>query len=282
MHDPVTYATLIVAHLALGLAVYQEPSAPSSSLHTSKSTIKIGKCCGSNELMLDRRCTPIGETKSETKAWRPEFTDEHGHRLATEPKFEFKFGLPKCKSNEKQWDIFHAPKLHMDLLMVLPSGKLRHCTRCDQGKPDEEAAELMESEYDDGGRDSGDEFCHNYEFGNYCADKVILTNNDSSKIYARVCLPADEHNMESEYLMTRIIEPAFRAISIACYLVVAIVYCVLPQLRNLIGNIITSMTLCLVACQSADMVRIFTEFSNHVSFMVAGELRRSNCTTSFR
>lgn len=35
------------------------------------------------------------------------------------------------------------------------------------------------------------------------------------------------------------------------------------------GNIVTSITVCLIISQAADLVRIFTDFSNHVSFVVA-------------
>lgn len=37
----------------------------------------------------------------------------------------------------------------------------------------------------------------------------------------------------------------------------------------MVGNIITTITMCLIVSQAANLVRIFTEFSNHVSFMVA-------------
>lgn len=39
--------------------------------------------------------------------------------------------------------------------------------------------------------------------------------------------------------------------------------------RDLVGNIITTITICLIVSQAANLVRIFTEFSSHVSFMVA-------------
>lgn len=38
---------------------------------------------------------------------------------------------------------------------------------------------------------------------------------------------------------------------------------------DLVGNIITTITICLIVSQAANLVRIFTEFSSHVSFMVA-------------
>lgn len=39
--------------------------------------------------------------------------------------------------------------------------------------------------------------------------------------------------------------------------------------RDLVGNIITTLSLCLMVAQAADLVRIFTEFTNHVSFITA-------------
>lgn len=38
------------------------------------------------------------------------------------------------------------------------------------------------------------------------------------------------------------------------------------------GNIVTTITMCLVVSQAADLVRIFTEFSSHVSFLVADSI----------
>lgn len=52
-------------------------------------------------------------------------------------------------------------------------------------------------------------------------------------------------------------------------LIIAIIYFVLPTLRDLVGNIVTTITICLIVSQAADLVRIFTEFSSHVSFLVA-------------
>lgn len=43
----------------------------------------------------------------------------------------------------------------------------------------------------------------------------------------------------------------------------------LLHFRDLVGNIVTSITVCLIISQAADLVRIFTEFSSHVSFVVA-------------
>lgn len=70
--------------------------------------------------------------------------------------------------------------------------------------------------------------------------------------------------------MKKILNPLFHAIAMILYLLVAVIYFVLPTLRDLAGNIITTINMCLIVSQAADLVRIFTEFSNHVSFMVTG------------
>lgn len=266
MHLLSTHLTLLVARIAISLAMYQGSSSRSSNADTG--SVKIGKCCESNELMVDGRCTPIKKTIREMRPWIPEFRNENGQPLIEQPKFEFEIGSPRCKNNEKQWEVYHAPEPPMDILMILPSGKLRHCIQCHLDELSE--AEEVEVEGDSNNNNNNNKVYYDYEFGSYCADKIILSNDKSPKVYARVCLPENKRGMQPDTMMRRVIDPAFRAIAIACYLVVAIVYFVLPQLRNLIGNIITSMTLCLVTSQCADMVKIFTEFSNHVSFLVAG------------
>ncbi|XP_015518717.2 probable G-protein coupled receptor Mth-like 5 isoform X1 [Neodiprion lecontei] len=265
MHIMVMHVTLIIVRITVGLAMYQGSSA-SSSDEGSVATIKIGKCCKSNELIVDDRCTPIKEATHGAGPWKPIFTDEDGHGLTDQPKFELKFGLPKCKNDERQWKIYDVPNPpNMDLLRILSSGKLRHCTQCNLDNTDSTADELVEGERNN----AKNKRYYDYEFGTYCADKTILRKENMTTFYARVCLPIKKHVMHTDVMMRRVIDPSFRAISIACYLVVAIVYFVLPQLKNLIGNIVTSLMLCLVANHCAAMVRIFPEFGSHVNFLVA-------------
>lgn len=72
------------------------------------------------------------------------------------------------------------------------------------------------------------------------------------------------------FIIKKVVDPILHVIAILCFLTVAIVYFVLPPLRDLVGNIITTMMLCMIVSQAAELVTIFTEFRNHVSFMVAG------------
>jgi len=162
-----------------------------------------------------------------------------------------------------------------DRLLILPTGVLRHyiidlAKGMDENRGVYGIAMLnVDDDYDD---DKEHATIHyDYPFGHYCADKVVLSGDRMVATYAMLCVPdVAVRWTDTNYLMKHAINPAFHAVSIACYLVVAVVYFVLPQLRDLVGNIITSMALCLMVNQCASTVRIFTEFGNHVSFLVAG------------
>lgn len=238
-------------------------------------SISVAKCCEPEELLVDDTCTPLTET-NETE-WRPEFVEEKVNGISrsrlAKPNYQLKIGRPKCQSNEHQWNVYHY-RSGEDRLAILTSGVLRHYTADltkrvntnEQGaygydtvdSMDEDDLDAMSIHYD-------------YPFGHYCADKAILSRDRLVATYAMICVPdVVVRWTDTNYLMKHAIDPTFHAISIASYLVVAVVYFVLPQLRDLVGNMITSMTLCLIAGQCASAVRIFTEFGNHVSFMIAG------------
>lgn len=237
--------------------------------------VSIGKCCELEELLVDDRCTPLAET-NETR-WRPEFVKE---REATaqrrtgfvEPRYELKIGRPKCDSDEHQWNVYYYPS-GPDRLAILPTGVLRHyivdlAKGMDENRGVFGVAMLNHDDDDD---EEHATIHYDYPFGHYCADKVVLRGDRLVATYAMLCVPdVAVRWTDTNYLMKHAIDPAFHAVSMACYLIVAVVYFVLPQLRDLVGNIITSMTLCLMVNQCASTVRIFTEFGNHVSFMVAG------------
>ena len=90
---------------------------------------------------------------------------------------------------------------------------------------------------------------------------------------AIVCAPEIDFNTsDTDYIMCRIIDPIFHGLAIIFYLSIAVVYFVVPQLRDLVGNILTTIALCLITSQAADLVAIFTEYVSHVSFMIAGML----------
>lgn len=98
-----------------------------------------------------------------------------------------------------------------------------------------------------------------------------MSKTNTTAPYALVCVPEVKINWgDSNFLMRKVMNPLFHAISMILFLIVAIIYFVLPTLRDLAGNIITTISMCLIFAQAADLVRIFTELSNHVSFMIAG------------
>lgn len=236
--------------------------------------MSIGKCCESEEILVDDRCTPLKET-NETK-WRPEFAEESlrsGSGKSTEPKYQLTIGRPRCASDEHQWHVYYYPT-GPDRLAILSSGVLRHYIVDWVSSMDEKR-----NVYGGGAMLSLEEpvsIHHDYEFGHYCADKAVLSGDHLVATYAMLCVPTVAVRWSDiNYLLRHAVDPAFHAISMVCYLVVAVVYFVLPQLRDLVGNIITSMMLCLVANQCASTVRIFTEFGNHVSFMIAGTQKSS-------
>lgn len=236
--------------------------------------ISVAKCCEHNELLVDDTCTPLTET-NETE-WRPEFIEEKVNGISrskpVKPNYQLKIGRPKCQPNEHQWNVYHY-RSGEDRLAILTTGVLRHYTTdLTKGKQNEYNGAFG---FDNADSMDEDDFemvsiHYDYPFGHYCADKAILSRDRLVAMYAMICVPDVVVTWsDTNYLMKHAIDPTFHAISIASYLVVAVVYFVLPQLRDLVGNMITSMTLCLIAGQSASTVRIFTEFGNHISFMIA-------------
>ncbi|XP_006616525.1 probable G-protein coupled receptor Mth-like 5 [Apis dorsata] len=234
--------------------------------------ISVAKCCEHNELLVDDTCTPLTET-NETE-WRPEFIEEVNgisKNKLIKPNYQLKIGRPKCQSNERQWNVYHY-RSGDDRLAILTNGVLRHYTT-DLTKEKHEYNNVFG--FDAANSIDEDNFetvsiHYDYPFGHYCADKAILSRDRLVAMYAMICVPDVIVTWsDTNYLMKHAIDPTFHAISIISYLIVAIIYFVLPQLRDLVGNMITSMTLCLITGQCASTVRIFTEFGNHISFMIA-------------
>lgn len=101
--------------------------------------------------------------------------------------------------------------------------------------------------------------------------QTLMTNTNITGLYAIVCVPEVKINWkDTGFVLKKVLNPTFHAIAMILYLLVAIIYFVLPTLRDLAGNIITTIMVSLIVSQAADLVRIFTEFSNHVSFMITG------------
>jgi hypothetical protein len=69
-----------------------------------------------------------------------------------------------------------------------------------------------------------------------------------------------------------LLDPIFHGVNMVLLLITAIIYFVLPQLRDLLGNFVTSLSLCLIVVYAADLVRLYRGFSEHVSFLAAGKM----------
>lgn len=120
----------------------------------------------------------------------------------------------------------------------------------------------------------GEQYYYDYPQGTYCMDKALVRKG-ISKIEAQgaiVCVPEVETAWAStDFIVRKILDPILHVIAILCLLSVAIVYYVLPPLRDLVGNILTSIMICLIVSEAAELITIFTEFTNHISFIVAGK-----------
>ena len=236
-------------------------------------TVLIEKCCPRDELLVDNVCTPltVPNTMNVTTAWQPEFLDEQSSgKIYKDHKYDLQFGRPICRNDEHEWYVYYYPKGE-DRLAILTTGKLRHFIP-ESSKDLAEQIQGIVQDLQEDDVDTLESVHYDYPFGHYCIDKAILTGERLVLTYAMVCVPNVSMSWtDTSYFMRRVVDPIFRALSMACYLAIAVVYFVLPQLRDLVGNMITSMSLCLFASQSASTVRIFTEYSSHVSFMVAGE-----------
>lgn len=118
-----------------------------------------------------------------------------------------------------------------------------------------------------------------------------------------VCSPEKESEWtDTDFLLRKVVNPICHGISIAILLTVAVVYFVVPSLRydlnepilkkgfyfemfgffskfyrDLVGNIITTMACCLIVGQIANLMRIYTEFHNHINFLIMGMSLLCNC-----
>uniref|UniRef100_A0A1Y1NNN9 G-protein coupled receptors family 2 profile 2 domain-containing protein n=1 Tax=Photinus pyralis TaxID=7054 RepID=A0A1Y1NNN9_PHOPY len=216
-----------------------------------KPEIKINKCCEPFEILLDDRCTHINKT-NET-IWHPMFTSENGKKQNVQVDYIIVTGNPDCGSMQI-WHIYYYQE-STDVLQLLPNGALRHYPH--YVSPEEDLnREIM---------------YHDYPPGKYCMEKHVKGSLVSE--YASVCAP--EHRTDwtsSPFLMRNIISPITHGISMACFLTIAIIYFIMPTLRDLVGNIITTICVCLIVSQAADTIRLLTVFTNHVSIIAAETL----------
>lgn len=216
-----------------------------------KPEIKINKCCESYEILLDDHCIHINKT-NET-IWHPMFTSENGKKQNVQVDYIIVTGDPDCGSMQT-WHIYYYQQ-STDVLQLLPNGALRHYPH--YVSPEEDInREVM---------------YHDYPPGKYCMEKHIKDSLVSE--YASVCAPEHHTDWTSPpFLMRNIISPITHGIGMACFLTIAIIYFIVPTLRDLVGNIITTICVCLIVSQAADTIRLLTVFTNHVSIIAAETL----------
>lgn len=115
---------------------------------------------------------------------------------------------------------------------------------------------------------------------------------------------------DSNFLLRKVVHPICHCVSVIILLIVAITYFVLPPLRyiihradgqrraspvsfhlghlhlnlyfsfhlnrDLVGNIVTTITCCLIVIQLVNLIRIFIEFSNHINILLLGMSEQSD------
>lgn len=225
---------------------------------SDKPHTKVNKCCEPYEILLDNSCVHINKT-NET-IWHPIFTAENG-KSKIQVDYLLITGSPDCGSMQR-WPIYYYYQ-STDVLKLLPNGVLRHYLRPDSPNDEDETG------YDI--INNREIMYHDYVPGKYCMEKKVEDNLVSE--YALVCAPEHHTDWTSPpFLMRNIISPITHGISMACFLMIAIIYFIMPTLRDLVGNIITTICICLIVSQAADTIRILTVFTNHVSLMAAETL----------
>lgn len=104
--------------------------------------------------------------------------------------------------------------------------------------------------------------------------QTVHIHNNKSVIgqIALICVPKNDFPWHDMYVIVKkIVNPIFHIIAIACFLIVAIVYVVLPQLFDLVGNIITSLAMCMIFVQTFDIVKMFVEYHSEMSYLISGK-----------
>ncbi|XP_057663765.1 probable G-protein coupled receptor Mth-like 5 isoform X1 [Diorhabda carinulata] len=211
--------------------------------------VKVNKCCRKKEIYIGKHCVLTNTT---TEEWKPLFVTEKGVSNV-QVNYELIIGLPDC-GHMQRWPIYHYIN-STDKLRLLPNGILRHYfdhTGVNELDIDSENAKVP---------------YHDYEQGKYCLDK----KEDGVKSdFAWVCAPDVNKDWltNTEFLMYNVVNPITHGISMLCLLIVAIIYFVMPTLRDLTGNIITTICMCLIVSQTADMIRLLTVFKNHISLII--------------
>lgn len=209
--------------------------------------IVVQKCCKIDEILVHSVCHFVNQTSHS----RLNFEDDFQFKPEVLD-YEIRVNMPRC-GHLQEWAIYDSAH---DKLILLADGTLRHYT--DSRHPlNGDLSELTHF--------------FDYNVGSYCVEKKLDGPRGNSSLFALVCVPDVGRApwYESEYIIWQIFDCVLHIVSIFCYLTVAIVHFVLPQLRDLSGNIITSIAVCRVIGQSSDLARIFADYNDHVDLLIA-------------
>ncbi|XP_017848522.1 probable G-protein coupled receptor Mth-like 5 isoform X2 [Drosophila busckii] len=227
---------------------------------TDVNLVLVNKCCEKFEIHVNNICQQVNQTDY----FQPMFTSYGGEQNQDVAHFKFVIGVPNCGSKQ-MWPVLHYPGSY-DKLVLLADGKLRHYTNT-ENEEDEQRGE--QSDYDEELAEAKKPRFYDYEQGQYCLDKAVSPQHEQS-LFAHICLAKKENTWsDGNFLLRKILNPIFHIIALICLLIIAIIYFILPTLRDLVGNIVTTIAMCLMVSQAADLVCIFTDFTHHVSFIVA-------------
>ncbi|XP_063387040.1 probable G-protein coupled receptor Mth-like 5 [Cydia fagiglandana] len=263
MRNIIVFTLLILPHKLLA----EVGETDLNDLSDQQNSVLINKCCEPDQIVVNSVCR-LAKDYNQT-VWKPQFKTEDGKDVQVKY-FRYIHGYPDCETTQHR-AIFYLSNLRKseDELNLLSDGRLLHIIHhepsADSVKEDPwmriQGSIVIPSEQQ--------QASYTYVQNKYCMDKILMmANSTNTGEYALICIPDVKNWTDVDFIIKKIVNPLFHAISMILYLIVAIIYFVLPTLRDLAGNIITTINICLIVSQAADMVRIFTEFSNHVSFMV--------------
>ncbi len=89
---------------------------------------------------------------------------------------------------------------------------------------------------------------------------------------AMLCIPKGLPWHDTKFLMQKIVNPAFHIVAIVCFLIVAVIYVILPQLCDLVGNMVATLAVCLIFVQVSDIIKIFEDYHSGMSYLISGKL----------
>ncbi|XP_071447322.1 probable G-protein coupled receptor Mth-like 5 [Hetaerina americana] len=265
-------------------------SSPEAIIQHEKEAVQIPvvvhKCCGADELLVAQPKAPARcmDADNDTAPWEPVFTSEKGEANVPAKggaRIEVIYGMIKCGAHPP-WPVYQYAG-SQDELALLPDGRLRHFTL----PPHVHENHDIWDDYDE--EDKPPKRFYDFEPGTYCMDKVRQTTGNEV-LFAALCAPDGDQEGgwgavgrwgSADFVLRMVVDPMLHALAIACLLVVAVAHFVMPQLRDLAGNIISSISVSLIVAYAANCVKIFQGFAQHVSFLAADILLYGALTTAF-